>query len=101
MRPLYLAGWGYVAIAATLVYRAQHPALSEPVTVFYESTAAQPAPSGSPAQQWFATVKPQCNALEVELTMTRSPAPAGWDGSGFAAACYALAGKIRRAQELI
>jgi hypothetical protein len=101
MRPLYLAGWGYVAIAAMLVYRAQHPMLNEPVAVFYEQTGPEAAPSGSPAQRWFAAVKPQCNALEVELTMTRSPAPAGWEGSGFAAACYALAGKTTRARALI
>lgn len=101
MRPLYLAGWGYVAIAAMLVYRAQQPVLYEPVTVFSEPVSTEVAASGSPAQRWFFTVKPQCNALEVELTMTRSPAPAGWEGSGFAAACYALAGKITRAKALI
>jgi thioredoxin-like negative regulator of GroEL len=33
--------------------------------------------------------------------MTRSPAPAGSEGAGFAAACYALAGKTVRAQQLI
>jgi hypothetical protein len=98
MRPLYLAGWCYVAVAAMLVYRAERPALYEAVP---EPEIAQVAPSGSSAHEWFASVRPQCNALEVELAMTRSPAPAGWQGSGFAAACYALAGKIGRARALI
>jgi hypothetical protein len=81
------------------MYRAEHP-LVEAVAV-YEPTSAQAAPGGSSAHQWFAAVKPQCNALEIELTMTRSPAPAGWEGAGFAAACYALAGKTTRAAQLI
>ena len=98
MRPLYLVGWGYVAIASMLVYRAQHPAAYEPL---HEVPSGPVGAFGSAAQQWFASVKPQCNALEVELTMTRSPAPAGWEGSGFAAACYALEGKIGRARALI
>jgi hypothetical protein len=99
MRPLYLAGWGYVAIAAAVIYRVEHP-LVEAVAV-YEPTSAQAAPGGSSAHQWFAAVKPRCNALEIELTMTRSPAPGGWEGAGFAAACYALAGKTTRAAQLI
>jgi hypothetical protein len=94
MRVLYLTGWGYVAIAAALLYRASHQPDYAPVT-------AVAFAGGSPAEQWFQTVKPLCNALEVELTMQRNPAPEGWEGSGYAAACFALASKIARAQERI
>jgi hypothetical protein len=94
MRILYLTGWGYVAIAATLLYRANHPAEYAPIGNV--SSAAS-----TPGLGWFQTVKPQCNALEVELTMQRNPAPDGWEGGGYAAACFALGNKIARAQERI
>ena len=94
MRILYLTGWGYVAIAAALLYRATHPATYTPID---DVTFA----AGTPGQRWFQTVKPQCNALEVELTMQRNPAPEGFEGSGYAAACFALANKLTRAQERI
>ena len=99
MRPLYLAGWGYVAIAALLLYRSAPPIDIAPM--YNGPPVVEQLPAGTLAQQWFATVKPQCNALEAELTMTRSPAPAGEEGAGFGAACYALAGKTTRAQQLI
>jgi tetratricopeptide (TPR) repeat protein len=99
MRPLYLAGWGYVAIAATLIYRTEHPLYVEPVQ--YGQPVVEALPAGSAAQRWFASVKPQCNALEAELTITRVPVPASWEGAGYAAACYALAGKISRAMQLL
>jgi thioredoxin-like negative regulator of GroEL len=100
MRPLYLAGWGYAAIAAVLIYRAAPSVDVAPVYNGLRPPVVEQLPAAT-AAQWFATVKPQCNALEAELTMTRSPAPAGEEGAGFAAACYALAGKTTRAQQLI
>ncbi len=94
MRILYLSGWGYVAIAAALLYRVSHQAEISPLPDLGFAT-------GSPGARWFQTVKPQCNTLEVELTMQRTPAPDGWEGAGYASACFALAGKIVRAQERI
>ena len=93
MRILYLTGWGYVAIAAALLYRANHQPEYAPVT--------GPSAAATPGLRWFQNVKAQCNALEVELMMQRSPAPDGYEGSGYAAACFALASKIARAQERI
>lgn len=60
-------------------------------------TASQPR-RGTPAQQWFARAKPFCNPVEVAQFMARNPAAPGWDGAGFAAGCWALAGKIEEAR---
>jgi hypothetical protein len=55
----------------------------------------------SPAAGWFASVKPYCNPLEAEVHLRQSPPPEGLDGAGYAAACWAVAGKIDRARALI
>jgi hypothetical protein len=46
-------------------------------------------------------MKPFCNAVEVEVQQQYRPAPEGVQGSGYSAACFALAGKIERARETI
>ena len=53
------------------------------------------------SQQWFQNIKPHCNSLEVITTLNSSPAPKTTEGIGYTAACYALAGKIEMADELI
>jgi hypothetical protein len=53
------------------------------------------------ASEWFASMKPFCNAVEVEVQQQHRPAPGGAQGSGYSAACFALAGKIERARETI
>ena len=64
------------------------------------STPAQ-QPSGSAAQRWFAVAKPSCNPVEVAQLMSRRPPPPGWDGIGYGAGCWALAGKIDEARKLL
>lgn len=92
-RVLYAAGWGYVALCGWLLAR-PHPA---PVRLTH---APAPAFHGN-AAGWFTRIKPFCNAVEVEVQQQYTPAPAGTDGAGYSAACYALAGKIDRARETI
>ncbi len=70
------------------------------------SASVQPSVPGQPrhgttAQQWFARAKPFCNPVEVAQFMARNPASAGWDGAGFAAGCWALAGKIDEARTIL
>jgi hypothetical protein len=69
------------------------------------STAVQAAvmlPSGgSEAQRWFASAKPFCNPVEVAQFMARRPGPAGWDGAGYTAGCWALAGRIEDARSAL
>jgi hypothetical protein len=55
---------------------------------------------GTPGE-WFAHIKPFCNPVEVELAERQNPAPPGLEGTAFAAACFALAGKVDRARVLI
>jgi len=50
---------------------------------------------------WFQTVRPHCNAVEVETHMSWQPAPPTPEGDMYKAACYALAGRIDRAREAI
>lgn len=50
---------------------------------------------------WFRRIKPLCNSLEVELAVRTAPPPAGLEGTGYAAACFAIAGRIDSARELI
>jgi len=96
-RALYAAGWGYVALCGVvLVTRSGSPPLprgGEP--------PAPVAPVPGAAGEWFAQVKPFCNAVEVEVRQQHLPAPATVEGAGYSAACYALAGKIDRAREVI
>ncbi|MDH3427641.1 MAG: hypothetical protein OEM23_04320 [Gemmatimonadota bacterium] len=53
------------------------------------------------AGSWFQATKPYCNSVEAETRQQWYPPPAGLEGTGYSAACYALAGKIDRARELI
>lgn len=87
----YLIGWGYVAIAAVLIYRGRHPEV-------YAAAPAGPggpgAASGSDAAAWFQAIKPRCNSVEANLAVQGTPPPDGWEGAAYAAACYALANRI-------
>jgi serine/threonine protein kinase len=50
---------------------------------------------------WFDRIKPRCNAVESVTAIQSNPPPADWQGTGYAAACYALAGKIDAADREI
>ena len=52
-------------------------------------------------QQWFKQIKPRCNSVEVVSAIHSSPPPNNTKGIGYGASCYALAGKIQQADELI
>lgn len=95
-RALYLTGCGYVAVSAlVLALQWRQTRVVEPhITV----PAAQFGGSGA---QWFAAIKPYCNAVEVELQERQHPAPGTTEGAGYSAACYALAGKIDQARAVI
>jgi len=98
-KTLYLAGFGYLAICGVIVLR--HYARATPLRT--GAPAAQPAGGGfdGSAQEWFAAMKPFCNAVEVELAQRGHPAPTTLEGQGYSAACYALGGKIGEARRVI
>jgi len=94
VRSLYLLGLAYAALCAGVVLRARQVASGgEPVT----PVTAYAGPAGD----WFQLVKPFCNTLEVETRIQQTPPPAGPEGAGYGAACYALAGRIEQARALI
>ena len=98
-RTRYLAGAAYLAVCALVL------------TVHGGAPRAEPEPSrpvrtmpgarGGTGAEWFARMKPYCNALEVEIRQQHDPAPASVEGAGYGAACFALAGKIDRARAMI
>jgi hypothetical protein len=53
------------------------------------------------AGQWFQAVKPYCNSVEAEIIHKRILPPDIDEAPGFSAACYALAGKVDRARDVI
>lgn len=62
--------------------------------------ASGPAPVID-TQSWFQSMKPYCNAVEVETRLRQTPAPSSVEGDSYSAACLALAGKIASAREII
>ena len=94
-RVLYLIGVGYLTMCGALVLR-HRAAQAIP-------SPSRPAPlvSVSPAEAWFRTIKPLCNAVEVTLAQQANPAATTLEGQGYSAACYALGGEIDSARAVI
>jgi hypothetical protein len=103
LRPLYALGIAYIALCAVSIGVGRvwivEPRLAT-VTGDGERSAASLAPS-TDAGRWFATVRPFCNPVEVEVRLRELPPPATADGAAFAAACLALAGRIDHARQTI
>lgn len=98
----YYAGFAFIALCGVVVVR---EVMSRPTDV-YPTIAAGPAPdpvapTGTDAQRWFASMKPYCNSVEVEVRTRFTPPPATTEGAGYHAACFGLAGKIDRARQII
>ena len=96
-RGLYAAGVGYLALCGLAVAKSRAPAPGDGEP----GTSPSPSAYAGAGGEWFGQVKPFCNAVEVEVRQQHLPAPSGVEGAGYSAACYALAGKIDRAREVI
>jgi hypothetical protein len=97
-----IAGWGYIAICVMLI----GSGVTNDVRPTAHASAADPqhvgaVPAASEASVWFRRVRPYCNAVEVEVVMRNTPAPATVQGQAFRAGCLALAGKIDDARRVI
>lgn len=69
------------------------------VTTGHDASLSRlPRTAGS---EWFERVRPSCNALEAETRIAADPPPESEDGTSWAAACLALAGKTDRARTLL
>ena len=94
-RTLYLAALAYLGVSLYALTSARaHSALPGPAHVVSQ-------PVGSSGVDWFSRVRPMCNPVEVDVGMRRVPPPPGYEGSAYQAACYALAGKIGAARQVI
>ena len=102
-RFLYFAGFVYIALAGTFVasqVATREASFPRGVEVPVDPPPTRPAGHTSGAQ-WFTSTKQYCNPVEVDVRVRYSPPPATSDGAGYAAACFALAGKIDRARTII
>jgi len=88
-RALYLAAFVYLG------------ACLYALAPFRPAAHAAAAPAGTGGSAWFAQVRAMCNPVEVDVGMRNRPPPAGYEGSAYQAACYALAGRIYQAREVI
>ena len=72
--------------------------LIDPITVVDPVTVAQPTDD---AAVWFQSIKQYCNPVEVVTQLRWQPAPRSQEGKKHEAACWALAGRIDEAREVI
>ena len=98
-RPLILAGIGYLVVCAVVAIR--HEPTPPPAPPPAAAVTPAVAGFGGSATEWFAAIKPYCNAVEVEVTQRVHPAPATVEGQGYSAACFALGGRIDSARAVI
>jgi hypothetical protein len=103
-RFLYFAAFAYIALCGAIVARKVLNSSGLRIrTVDTVVAVAPPPPAGATTSgaQWFAAMKPFCNQVEVDVRERYSPPPATSEGAGYAAACFALAGKIDHARQII
>ncbi|MFN8573882.1 MAG: tetratricopeptide repeat protein [Gemmatimonadaceae bacterium] len=99
LRYVKFLSWAFVVISIATVLSRPAPA---PVVDLPPPAPVAPAPSGPATEAgWFPRTKPFCNSLEVVTRLASDPPPAGPEGQGFGAACYALAGRIDSARAMI
>jgi hypothetical protein len=98
-RPLVIAGIGYLVVCAVVAIRHEPKPLPTPPP----APPLTPAVAGfdGSAAEWFAAIKPFCNAVEVEVMQGRHAAPPSVEGQGYSAACFALGGRIAHAEAVI
>jgi len=96
MRILYYLGLSYVGLCVALSFGALRRPFPPLTTAFVGGLLSPETPAG-----WFASVKGACNPVEIELRHLQSPPPTSTQGLGYSAACYALAGDVGRAREIL
>jgi serine/threonine protein kinase len=88
-------------LALRIPSRVSVPSISEQPLTAQSQSQTQIDSGATSAEQWFNKIKPSCNTLEVVTAIRSSPPPDGFQGAGYGAGCYALAGKIDKADSLI
>jgi tetratricopeptide (TPR) repeat protein len=95
MKLLYWIGIFYIVICVLFTARQVFPF---PFSKTAPSSTSVIIAGGS---EWFKTIRPYCNPVEVEAYLVKIPPPDNAEGAGYAAACLALANKIDRARVVI
>ena len=103
-----------IAVIASLIFAIALGLLGVSIAVkpFFESPLTQTiSTKTTPAktiksnltteQQWFKNIKSRCNSVEVITAMGNATYPQSPTGIGYAASCYALAGRIDLADQVI
>lgn len=105
MSKQHLVAFLYLSLAYAILRLAPSVLLKDPTDA---GTGAQARPTvvvsvapATEANRWFETIKPFCNSVEADTRMRLTPPPASFEGSSYAATCYALAGRIARARAII
>jgi hypothetical protein len=102
MRRLYrVIGWSYVVLCVGLILAARSGSPLQQTSVSQQGNTVPAIENTSDAAQWFRRVKPYCNTVEVATLERGTPAPATLEGSGYHAACLALAGRVDDARRVI
>lgn len=97
LRVHYILGAAYLALCIMLL----RGSASRPEFLPHPTGTTHIAPATGEAGAWFASMKPYCNAVEVETRQRATPPPETLEGLGYSAGCYALGGKIDLARETI
>ena len=99
-RLTYILGLAYVLACGVAIVRhmTRAPIEYPAATIVPTALGSSPGTSGA---GWFAAMKPYCNTVEVEVRHRYTPPPPTSEGAGYSAACFALAGKIERARQVI
>ena len=90
-----------LALAAFSISVAFKPISQTSITQTNRTTAKPINTNLSPEQQWFKHIKSRCNSVEVVTAMHHADYPKSTKGIGYAASCYALAGRIDLADKVI
>ncbi len=99
MRNLYRVAWVFLGLCGVLAFTRATTAAVPPEPFHHPIVETVTLQGG--AGQWFAGMRPHCNAVEVDTRHRWSPPPDGAAGAGFSAACFALAGRTDRARSII
>jgi hypothetical protein len=99
VRLLTLLGCAYVFLCA--VSLGSTPRATEPLVIGPAAPPAEPPAAASDGAAWFQRMRPYCNPVEVAVRHRYDPPPTTAEGTGYSAACYALAGRIDSARAAI
>ena len=75
--------------------------VNQPTSSSTSPMAKRPENSLSAEKQWFKNIKSRCNSVEVVTAMRNISYPKTPQGVGYAASCYALAGRLDLADQVI